>query len=82
MTKKSYQITYKKVIDAKSEEEVEEFISDLIFNATEWVRVNDFVVECIDEPKVDTPSVSRDQLILGEMESAKFRGLTYFNYAV
>ena len=49
MTKKSYQITYKKVIDAKSEEEVEEFISDLIFNATECVRVNDFVVECIDE---------------------------------
>ena len=62
MTKKSYQITYKKVIDAKSEEEVEEFISDLIFNATEWVRVNDFVVECIDEPKADTPSVSRAQL--------------------
>ena len=62
MTKKSYQITYKKVIDADSEEEVEEFISDLIFNATECVRVNDFAVECIDEPQADTPSVSRDQL--------------------
>ena len=49
MTKKSYLITYEKVIDAKSEEEVEEFISDLIFNATEWLRVNDFAVECIDE---------------------------------
>ena len=49
MTKKSYLITYEKVIDADSEEEVEEFISDLIFNATECVRVNDFVVECIDE---------------------------------
>ena len=49
MTKKSYQITYKKVIVAKSEKEVEEFISDLIFNATECVRVNDFSVECIDE---------------------------------
>ena len=49
MTKKSYQITYKKVVVAKSEKEVEKFISDLIFNATECVRVNDFVVECIDE---------------------------------
>ena len=49
MTKKSYLITYEKVIDADSEEEVEEYISDLIFNATECVRVNDFAVECIDD---------------------------------
>jgi|TARA_R110002020_G_scaffold408672_1_gene618481 hypothetical protein len=49
MTKKSYLITYEKVIDADSEEEVEECISDLIFNATEWLRVNDFAVKCIDE---------------------------------
>ena len=62
MTKKSYQITYKKVIDADSEEEVEEYISDLIFNATEWLRVNDFAVEDIHETQADTPSVSRDQL--------------------
>ena len=62
MTKKSYQITYKKVIDADSEEEVEEYISDLILNATEWLRVNDFAVEDIHETQADTPSVSRDQL--------------------
>ena len=62
MTKKSYLITYEEVIDADSEEEVEEYISDLILNATEWLRVDDFVVECIDEPKADTPSVGRDQL--------------------
>ena len=49
MTKKSYRIIFEEVIVAKSEKEVEEFISDLIFNATECVRVNDFVVECIDE---------------------------------
>ena len=62
MTKKSYLITYEKVIDADSEEEVEEYISDLIFNATEWLRVNDFAVEDIHETQADTPSVSRDQL--------------------
>ena len=55
MTKKSYLITYEddyyfsKVVVAKSEEEVEEYISDLILNATEWLMVDDFVVECIDE---------------------------------
>ena len=62
MTKKSYLITYEKVIDADSEEEVEEYISDLILNATEWLRVNDFAVEDIHETQADTPSVSRDQL--------------------
>jgi len=62
MTKRSYLITYKKVIDADSEEEVEEYISDLILNATEWLRVNDFAVEDIHETQADTPSVSRDQL--------------------
>ena len=62
MTKKSYLITYEKVIDADSEEEVEEYISDLIFNATERLRVNDFAVEDIHETQADTPSVGRDQL--------------------
>ena len=66
MTKKSYLITYEKVIDADSEEEVEEYISDLIFNATEWLRVNDFAVEDIHETQADTPSVSRDQLKFGK----------------
>ena len=50
------------MIDADSEEEVEEYISDLILNATEWLRVNDFAVEDIHETQADTPSVSRDQL--------------------
>ena len=68
MTKKSYLITYEddyyfsKVVVAKSEKEVEKHISDLIFNATEWLRVNDFAVEDIHETQADTPSVSRDQL--------------------
>ena len=49
MTKKSYHITYEKVVVAKSEKEVEKNISDLIFFATECLSANDFSVECIDE---------------------------------
>ena len=66
MTKKSYLITYEEVIDADSEEEVEEYIYNLIFFATERLSVNDFAVEDIHETQADTPSVSRDQLKFGK----------------
>ena len=77
MTKKSYLITYEKVIDADSEEEVEEYIQNVLLQE---LSSHDFAVDCrythvrrsctnvrgpekcIDEPKADTPSVGRDQL--------------------
>ena len=63
MTKRSYQITYKKVVVAKSEKEVEEYIQKVLLQE---LSSHDFAVECIDEPKADTPSVGRDQLKFGE----------------
>ena len=59
MTKKSYLITYEEVIDADSEEEVEEYIQHTLLHE---LSVNDFAVEDIHEPQADTPSVGRDQL--------------------
>ena len=59
MTKKSYLITYEEVIDADSEEEVEEYIQKVLLQE---LSSHDFAVEWIDEPQADTPSVSRDQL--------------------
>ena len=77
MTKKSYLITYEEVIDADSEEEVEEYIQNVLLQE---LSSHDFAVDCrythvrrsctnvrgpekcIDEPKADTPSVGRDQL--------------------
>ena len=77
MTKKSYRITYEEVIDADSEEEVEEYIQNVLLQE---LSSHDFAVDCrythvrrsctnvrgpekcIDEPKADTPSVGRDQL--------------------
>ena len=63
MTTESYLITYEEVIDADSEEEVEEYIQTVLLLE---LSSHDFAMECIEEPKADTPSVSRDQLKFGE----------------
>ena len=63
MTMKSYRIIFEEVIDAKSEKEVEEYIQKVLLPE---LSSHDFAVECIEEPKADTPSVSRDQLKFGE----------------
>ena len=63
MTMKSYRIIFFEEVDAKSEKEVEEYIQMVLLQE---LSSHDFAVECIDEPKADTPSVGRDQLKFGE----------------
>ena len=63
MTMKSYRIIFFEEVDAKSEKEVEEYIQTVLLLE---LSPHNFAVECIDEPKADTPSVGRDQLKFGE----------------